>query len=297
VVTPFSGNGSIDLDQLDAEVEFLVSRGVKWLGFGFGSEVNRLSQSALAEAVSYVVRLSAGRFGVIGNAEMTSISRGIEEVRRVGETGAHVAMVRPSGLADVSEDALLEAFEAVAGGSSVPVIVQDAPLSTGLALSPATLASLALQVSNVIALKIEPLNPARKMSLVSERLHGVKATIIGGGGGIDYVHELERGAVATMPGPAYPELFAAIGTLHVKGDRRQALQLWSRALPLMELGKRDMDTFLFVQKYVLSRRGILSSTRLGRPHGDLDPRLTHEIDELLVELGLLELFDECGKLT
>jgi dihydrodipicolinate synthase/N-acetylneuraminate lyase len=297
VVTPFSANGSVDLDQLHAQAEFLVSRGVKWLGFGFGSEVNRLSQAALNEAVSYVVGMSAGRFGVIGNAEMTSVSRGVEEVERVREAGAHVAMVRPSGLSDVSQDALLEAFEAVATGSSMPVIVQDAPLSTGVVLSPSTLASLALQVPNVIALKIEPLNPARKMSLVSERLSGAKAAIIGGGGGIDYVHELERGAVATMPGPAYPELFTAIDALHVKGDRRQALQLWSRALPLMELGKRDMDTFLFVQKHVLSKRGVLSSTRLGQPHRDLDPRLTHEIDELLVELRLLELFDECGKVS
>ena len=81
-MTSFAVDGSVDLDQLDMEVEFLVSRRVKWVGFGFGSEVNRLSQSELAVAVSRVVNASAGRLGVIGNAEMTSVHRGIEEVRR-----------------------------------------------------------------------------------------------------------------------------------------------------------------------------------------------------------------------
>ena len=83
VVTPFATDGSVDLDQLDAEVEFLVSRGVKWVGFGFGSEVNRLSQADLTAAVSRVVAIAAGPSGVIGNAEMASVSRGLEEVRRV----------------------------------------------------------------------------------------------------------------------------------------------------------------------------------------------------------------------
>jgi dihydrodipicolinate synthase/N-acetylneuraminate lyase len=297
LVTPFAVDGSVDLDQLDMEVEFLVSKGVKWVGFGFGSEVNRLSQSELAVAVSHVVNTSAGRLGVIGNAEMTSVHRGIEEVRRARKAGASVAMVRPSGLADVSQEALLEGLTEVAARSSFPIIVQDAPQSTGVHLAPATLARLVLEAPNVIGLKVEPIDSARKMSLVGEHLRGSKTTIIGGGGGVDYVHELQRGALGTMPGPAYPELFAAIGALHLKADRRQAFELLSRALPLMELGKRDMDTFLFIQKYVLSKRGALSSTRLGQPHRDIDPRLKGEVDELLDTLALLDLFEECGKLA
>ncbi len=294
VVTPFATDGSVDLDQLDRELEFLISRGVKWVGFGFGSEVKRLNQAVLTGAISRVVCTAAGRVGVIGNAEMPSVSKGLEEVRRAEGTGAALAMLRPSGLESVSQDALFEACAAVAGGSGVPVVVQDAPLSTGVDLSPSTLARLVVEVPNVAAIKVEPLNPARKMSLIVERLDGAKATIIGGAGGIDYIHELERGAAGTMPGPAYPELFTAIERLHLRGDRQRALELLSRALPLIELGKRDMDTFLFVQKYVLSRRGVLSSTLLGQPHRDLDSCLPAEIDELLRELALLELFEECG---
>jgi dihydrodipicolinate synthase/N-acetylneuraminate lyase len=293
VVTAFSADGSVDLDQMEKQLEFLIARGVQWVGFGFGSEVNRLSLSSLSATVRHVVRVAGGRVGVIGNAEMTSIERGLDEARRAKECGADLAMVRPSGLVGVSQESLFEAFAAVASASPIPLVVQDAPQSTGVELSPATLARLA-GLPNVAALKVEPLNPARKMSLIREHLGGGRGTLIGGAGGVDYIHELQRGAVATMPGPAYPELFAAIERNHWKGERGQALALLSRALPLMCLGKRDLDTFLFVQKYVLLRRGVFSSTLLGRPHGDLDPRLPAEIDELLDQMGLLELFEECG---
>jgi len=67
----------------------------------------------------------------------------------------------------------------------------------------------------------------------------------------------------------------------------------AQAMPLMMLCKRDMDTFLFVQKYVLMKRGVLRTVRLGRPHRDLDPRLAGEVDELLDALALPELFDRC----
>ena len=205
-------------------------------------------------------------------------------------------MVRPSGLADVSQEALLEGLTEVAARSSVPIIVQDAPQSTGVHLAPATLARLVLEAPNVIGLKVEPIDSARKMSLVGEHLRGAKTTIIGGGGGVDYVHELERGALGTMPGPAYPELFAAIGALHLKADRGKAFELLSRALQLMELGKRG-SRHLPVHsevRFVKTGRAV-GSTRLGQPHRDIDPRLQSEVDELLDTLVLLDLFEECGK--
>ena len=63
----------------------------------------------------------------------------------------------------------------------------------------------------------------------------------------------------------------------------------SRVLPLMTLCNRDMETFLYVQKHVLVRRGVLRTTYLRRPHRVIDERLSAEVDELLDGLGILEL--------
>ena len=97
-----------------------------------------------------------------------------------------------------------------------------------------------------------------------------------------------------MPGPAHPELFAAVGRLHAKGDRRQAQELMAKVMPLIALGKRNMDTFLFVQKYVLIEARRPAGHRPGPAGTGLSiPHLPSEVDELLEELELLELFGRC----
>jgi dihydrodipicolinate synthase/N-acetylneuraminate lyase len=293
LVTPFTEDGAVSLDDMDRQLEFLIAAGVRCAGFGFGSEVNRLAEAELAALVSHAVAAAAGRLTIFGNAEMRSVTSGIEQARRVQVTGAPLALVRPGGLDGVSQEAMFDAFAAVAEKGGIPIIVQDAPQNTGVELAPATLARLLIEVPGVAAVKIEPANPARKIELIADQLGDADGIIIGGAGGLDYLQELQRGACGTMPGPAYPELFAAVGRLHGKGDRGQAHQLMAQAMPLMMLCKRDMDTFLFVQKYVLMKRGVLRTVRLGRPHRDLDPRLAGEVDELLDALALPELFDRC----
>jgi 4-hydroxy-tetrahydrodipicolinate synthase len=293
MVTVFGDDDRVDIEGMDRQVEFLIDAGVHWAGFGFGSEVNRLGAAELDSTVAHVVATAGDRMSIFGNAELRSVAGGIEQVRRVEQTGAQLALVRPSSLDGVSQDELFETFAAVAEGGGVPIIVQDAPQNTAVQLSALTLARLLVEARGVAAVKIEPANPALKIESIVDQLAGAPGVIIGGAGGLEYLHELDRGACGTMPGPAHPELFAAMHRLHDKGDRRQAFELFAQALPLLELCKRDMDTFLFVQKYVLVRRGVLKGARLGHPHRDMDPRLQGEIDEIIEHLALLELFERC----
>jgi dihydrodipicolinate synthase/N-acetylneuraminate lyase len=293
LVTPFAEDGSVDLAQLDAEIDFLVNVGVGWAGFGFGSESPRLAEEELERATARAVATASGRLGIVGNAAMTSVAGGVETVQRVRRAGAQLAMVRPSNLEGVGEEELFETVAAVAETGGLPLVVQDAPQNTGVQMSPRFLARLLREVPGVVAVKVEPPGPAPKMSQIVEELSGAPGTIIGGSGGLDYVHELERGAVGTMPGPAYPEIFRAVETLHAAGERGDAFRIFSRMLPLMTLCNRNMETFLYVQKYVLARRGVLSTTYLRRPHRPIDGRLSAEVDELLDVLAILELLDQC----
>jgi hypothetical protein len=66
-------------------------------------------------------------------------------------------------------------------------------------------------------------------------------------------------------------------------------------LPLLVLGNRGMDTFLTIQKHVLTRRGVLAGTTLRRPHAPVEERLVEEVDELLSALDLLALCEELGE--
>lgn len=297
LVTPFGADGQVDGAQMDRQVNFLASAGVRWVGLGFGSEVPRLDADELSALMARVVRQSAGRLGVVGNAEMTSVRAGISAVRRVAAAGAHAAMLRPSGLGGLPQETLYRAIAQVAGEGGLPLVVQDAPQNTLVELGAETLARLLREVPQVVAVKVEPPAPAPKISQVVRALDGAPGVVIGGLGGAEWLHELDRGATATMPGPALPEVFAGIARRHAEGDRAGAITLLSRVLPLIVLGNRGMDTFLTIQKHVLTRRGILAGTVLREPHAAVEERLLDEVDELLEALDLLALCESLGKET
>lgn len=293
LVTPFDETGEVDLDALEQEIGFLVESGVRWAGFGFGSEVHRLGDQQLFSAVRRATDAGAGRLAIFGNVELKSLAGAIEQLRRASEAGAQLALVRPGPLSGVPQAALVDTISKLIAATDVPIIIQDAPQNTGVELSPKTLAHLVRDVAGVVAVKVEPANPARKIGAVVDELGTAGGRVIGGAGGAEYLHELARGACGTMPGPAYPEVFAALTRLHAKGERQHAYALFSKVSPLLMLCKRDMDTFLFVQKHVLVRRGVLEHPHLGLPHSELDPRLREEVDEVLDDLDLLNFFNHC----
>ena len=108
---------------------------------------------------------------------------------------------------------------------------------------------------------------------------------MGGAGGIDFWHELQRGADGTVPGVSMAELFLAVQALHDAGERDAARHLFNRHVPLIALASRDMDTFFAVQHQLLSIRGITTTTRQRTPSAT-DPGLAAEVETLLADLAI-----------
>jgi dihydrodipicolinate synthase/N-acetylneuraminate lyase len=98
-----------------------------------------------------------------------------------------------------------------------------------------------------------------------------------------------------MPGPAFPEVFREIQNRMTDGDEASARKLFNRILPLLVLSNRDMSTFLFMQKYLLKRRGVLSISNLRSPHSVLDPQLPLEIEEMLAAINYEVILQECSQ--
>lgn len=294
-VMPFDENDQVDLKSLKSEIDFLVSIGIKWVGFGFGSEVYTLAESELIKTLSYSVEVAAGKIGIIGNVELNSTKGAVERVKSIKATGVAMAMMRPSGMmAAAPSSEVADAFKEVGISGGLPIVVQDAPQNTGVNLSPQVLADLLENAENIDSLKIEPLSPATKISEVISNLKDKNLSVIGGLGAMELIHEIKRGSKGTMPGPAFPEVFREIQNRMSTGDEASARKLFNRILPLLVLSNRDMSTFLFMQKYLLQRRGVLSRTNLRSPHSVIDPHLTQEIEEMLATVDYELILRECS---
>ncbi|SDO67480.1 4-hydroxy-tetrahydrodipicolinate synthase [Nakamurella panacisegetis] len=292
LVTPFLADGSIDVTDLKAELDFLVSAGVDWVGIGYGSEVNKLDPLEVVDLVAATVQAAAGRVKVLGNAEVPSTRAGIAAVRRAVDAGADAVMVRPTGLMGSAVAEVVRAFVETANETGAALVIQDAPQNTGVELSASCLVEIARQAPTVAALKIEPPAPGPKMSEIRALAGTEPITMLGGLGGAGFVQELVRGSMGTMPGPAFPDVFAAVHRLFLAGDRGAATRLLWRIAPFTVLGSRDMESFLYIQKYLLRRRGVIGTTSLRGPHRPIDALLQGEIDDLIVDLETLELLDQ-----
>jgi dihydrodipicolinate synthase/N-acetylneuraminate lyase len=284
LMTPVLDDDEIGWDDLCREVDFLIEQGIGAYGFGFGSEVFRLTDDERDAALEVVVQHTAGRAQVVANVVAGSTAAAIKRADAARAAGADAVML-PAPPHASSDEALFRHYATVAEAVGLPLVVQDAPAMVGVELTSELLVRLAREVELVVALKIEAEPSAPKIGRVAGQLDG-EAAVLGGGAGLDFVHEVERGADGTMPGPALADWFQRVWDLSRAGQGAEAQREFARLLPVLVLALRSMDTFLFVEKEILRRRGVLSTARLRLPAAPPELELISELDVVLEQLGL-----------
>jgi hypothetical protein len=147
------------------------------------------------------------------------------------------------------------------------------------------LVALVDDVDGIVALKLESIPSAPKVGAVATRIAG-RVSVLGGAGGGDFYHELRRGSDGSVPGAGFPEVFIDVWQAFRAGRVDDARGAFGRALPLIHLSLRSGDTFLWVQKECLRRRGILRTPDLRAPSPPVDPELSAELDDALDDLGV-----------
>ncbi len=108
--------------------------------------------------------------------------------------------------------------------------------------------------------------------------------ILCGNGGLFLDFELERGADGANTGYAFPDMLIDVVRLQSKGERDKAHDLFDAHLPLLRY-EQQPGVGLAVRKYVMMRRGILSSDAQRRPASPLTAMAKAETDYLLERLA------------
>jgi 4-hydroxy-tetrahydrodipicolinate synthase len=285
---PFLDDDSIDFDGLVRQAEFLISTGVDGVGFGFGSEIFRLTDDERDEALAHVSAAVGGRVPIISAASANSTRASVARGLAAKEAGAAVLMITPPAMVAAGPIQIRAHYATIAEQVGLPIIVQDAPGLSGVSISNDVLAELAKSIDLVVAVKIESIPPAPRVGVLAD-LIGDHASVLGGAGGIDFMHELQRGGDGTIPGAAHPELFTYIWSRFQAGDIAEARRCFNRFLPMLALMWRSFDHFLFAQKEILHRRGVLGPARMRAPSETIDPGFLGELDQMLADLGIAEL--------
>ena len=177
---------------------------------------------------------------------------------------------------------ILDFYTSVAHAAAIPVIVQDAPLWTGVPLPVDLITEMREHSPNIHYVKVEAPPTAPKVATLVSR--GFKT--IGGYGALHLAEEVRAGIIGTMPGSALPGLYRDLWKSAQQADGDLFWAMYTRALPLLVFQMSSLDLFISVQKILLVRCGVLATAHLRRPSAPLISRQVDWLDELLTRTGI-----------
>ncbi len=266
-------------DQLRVLIDDQIRLGVRGLvALGLASEAWTLREGERDEVLATVAEAIDGRVPfAVGIDGTTAVAR--DRAGRAAGAGASGLMVLPP-VGIRPGQALIDHFAAVADAGGVPVLVQDSPQVTGVAVGVDSLVAMRRAQPLVGAVKIEAAGAGAKASAAVEA--GIE--VIAGWGGQQYLESVRRGANGCMPGCDLGPAFVEIDRQARKGDSSAADSLYRTILPLLSYEAQSLDLLLLGAKRVLVRRGVFLWGGLRAPGRDLDAEEASTLDGLIRRL-------------
>jgi len=288
VPTIFRDDETVDLDATVRVVDYLLDAGVDGLcllaNYSEQFSLTDAERDAIARALLEHV---AGRRPVIVTTSHYSARVTAARSRAAQDLGAAMVMIMPpffGATLTVAGPAVIDYFRQVADAIDIPVMVQDAPLSS-TPLPPGLLIDLIRQVPQVRYAKIEVPQAADKLhtliSALGEHLPGP----FDGEESVTLIPDLDAGATGTMPSSTVPAELGQIVRRYRAGDRPGAVSAWEALLPLIHFENRQCG--LRAQKILLAEGGIIACERTRAPLGPVSPRTRRGLIELAARHDLL----------
>lgn len=278
--TPFGPDGSIDTSSITRLVETAESAGCTGVvTLGVMGEAHRLNDAERAPIIKAVVEACENRLTVTVGVSGQSGAQAAERVREAQSIGATAAMASPPNLAKPNDNAVFSYYSAIDDATEIPIVVQDLPEQTGVHMSPDFIARLNSELANAKYLKLEDPPTPPKISTVRVATND-NIGIFGGLGGAFLFEELQRGAVGTMTGFAYPEALVKIHRQFMTGKIQDARQTFYGWLPLIRY-ENTAGLSLSIRKHIMAKRGILNSPAVRPPTPAIDDLGVAELDDIM----------------
>ncbi len=282
--TPFLGNGEIDFPSIDRLVGLYQDAGVDGITvLGVLGEAPKLT-SEESEAVAERF-ISQARIPVVVGVSASGYAAMASLTAKVMSTGAAGVMIAPPPSLR-TDDQIVNYYRGAseAIGKDTPFVVQDFPLTFSVVMTTDVIRRIFLENDNAVMLKHEDWPGLEKIS----QIRAMEAdgeipnlSILCGFGGAFLDFEVERGANGAMTGYCFPEMLVDVVRMSTEGARDQAHDLFDAHLPLIRYEQQPGAAGLAVRKYVLKRRGILTSDAQRSPGGNLTETAKSEVDYLL----------------
>ncbi|MDD3237775.1 MAG: 4-hydroxy-tetrahydrodipicolinate synthase [Candidatus Gastranaerophilales bacterium] len=165
MVTPFDDNMNIDYSALERLLEHLIENGTDAvLVAATTGESPTLTHEEELEMLAFVKEKVDGRIKIIMSTGSNSTATAVTMSKKVEAVGADALLSVVPYYNKPSQAGIYEHFKAVAEATNLPIIMYNIPGRTGINMQPETVAKLANDFTNIVALKQSNSN----LDLISE---------------------------------------------------------------------------------------------------------------------------------
>lgn len=288
--TPFHEDGRVDQEGMRRVLDCMIDQGVDAICILANySEQFVLSDDERALLMRLSLEHVAGRKPVIVTISHFSTGIVVERAKAAEAMGASMLMMMPPyhgvGLAP-SPDGIYEHFQSVSDAVSIPIMVQDAPLS-GVLLPVPLLVRMAREIANVSYFKIETPFAADKLAALIEAGGDHIVGPFDGEEAATLFADLDAGATGTMTSALQPERIRPIVTQFAAGDTDAALAQWKQCLPLINHENRQCG--LRACKTVFKAGGVIKSDHVRHPLKPMSERTAARLLHLAKQQDVLAL--------
>lgn len=277
--TPYHDDESIDYATLEREIDWLFEHGADGIAMAMVSEVLRLATDERRELAAAACRFARGRGATVISVGAESTRLAGDFARHAQDCGADALMAIPPVATAVDEREALDYFAAIARAAPLPLIVQDASGYVGRPLPISLYTNLLAEFGDRILFKPEATPIGPRLTALREASGGA-ARVFEGTGGMALVDSFRRGIVGTIPGADLIRAIVALWKALTAGEDARAYRISLPVTALVAL-QTSLDAFLAVEKYLLVKQGVFTTTRVRGPVGFvLDEETRREVDRL-----------------
>jgi 2-keto-3-deoxy-L-arabinonate dehydratase len=291
--TTFDARGDLDLESQRRVMDFMVDAGVNGICILANySEQFSLTDDERDTMMHLCIERVAGRVPVIVTTSHFSSRIAAERSRRAQEAGAAMVMLMPPyhGVSLRADDrGVEEYFQAVADAITIPIMIQDAPLS-GVTLSAPFLAHLAQAIPHVQYAKVEMPGAAAKLRTLIDLAGDALPGPFDGEESITLIPDLDAGATGTMPSSMIPDVLRYVVDRYRAGAREEAIARYDAWLPLINYENKQCG--LRATKVLMQEGGIIASETTRHPIVSLHPAIraglvetARRLDPLILRWG------------
>ena len=279
--TPFSADGVVDYKGMIRVLDCMIDQGVDGICILANFSEQFLISDAEREQLTRVcLEHAGGRIPLIVTISHFATDIAVTRAKFAKQLGAEAVMMMAPYHGALLKGSAEQTYEQLArvGDVGIPIMIQDAPLS-GVELPVDFLIRVAKTIDMVKMFKIECAGAAAKLRVLVDEGGAAIEAPFDGEEAITLLADLDAGARGSMTSALIPDLIRPVIFAHMEGRRDEAVEGYSRLLPVINHENRQCG--FRAAKEAMVEGGVIKSAFCRHPIAPLHPQTRQALIELM----------------